>query len=155
MNFSDTSRRLADRRTRLLRVATRLCGSRDSAEDLVHDALERLLRAGRIDADFGYQVRALRNTHIDRLRAAGRRVVTTGMPEGYEPPDERPSAIGDAREVLGAVAALPPGYRDAVVAVHVRGATYDEAARALELPLGTVQSRAHRGRARVVAALAV
>jgi RNA polymerase sigma factor (sigma-70 family) len=61
---------------RLTRIAFRLTGSRDAAEDLVQDTLERLLRAPRTVSgdDFRYLARALRNTHIDRHRARQRRV---------------------------------------------------------------------------------
>ncbi|MGE3449453.1 MAG: sigma factor-like helix-turn-helix DNA-binding protein, partial [Microbacteriaceae bacterium] len=67
--------------------------------------------------------------------------------------DADPEAVLAAREVYAAVAALPPDYRDVVVAVDVVGLSYDEAAKALKLPQGTVMSRLYRGRNRVAEAV--
>jgi RNA polymerase sigma-70 factor (ECF subfamily) len=60
----------------------------------------------------------------------------------------------EAHEVLAAVARLPEEYRDTVAAVDVGGLTYAEAARALDVPEGTIMSRLSRGRAQVADALA-
>jgi RNA polymerase sigma-70 factor (ECF subfamily) len=51
--------------------------------------------------------------------------------------------------VFAAIAALPDDFRDVVVAVDVTGLSYDDAARALGIPPGTVMSRLYRGRAQV------
>jgi RNA polymerase sigma-70 factor (ECF subfamily) len=144
---------------RLTRFATRLCGSREGGEDLVQDTLERVLRSPRrVSGDeFPYLARALRNSHVDRIRSDARRVRTTSMPETLEailPAPERAAAQLEAREVLAAVAELPDGYREVVVAVDVSGYSYTEAADRLGIPIGTVMSRLYRGRRRVIAALA-
>jgi RNA polymerase sigma-70 factor (ECF subfamily) len=49
--------------------------------------------------------------------------------------------------VRQAVVSLPPMYREAVVLCDLENATYEEAASALECPVGTVRSRLNRGRA--------
>lgn len=144
---------------RLTRFATRLCGSREAGEDLVQDTLERVLRSPRrVSGDeFPYLARALRNSHVDRIRSDARRVRTTSMPETLEailPAPERAAAQLEAREVLAAVAELPDGYREVVVAVDVSGYSYTEAADRLGIPIGTVMSRLYRGRRRAIAALA-
>jgi RNA polymerase sigma-70 factor (ECF subfamily) len=143
---------------RLTRFATRLAGSREAGEDLVQDTLERVLRSPRRVAgdEFPYLARALRNNHVDRVRSEARRVRTTAMPETLEailPAPERAAAQLEAREVLAAVADLPDGYREVVVAVDVSGYSYTEAAELLGIPIGTVMSRLYRGRRRVVRAL--
>jgi RNA polymerase sigma-70 factor (ECF subfamily) len=143
----------------LLRCARSLCRSADAAEDLVQDTIERVLRAPRtvVGDELGYLLRTLRNTHVDRVRAAARRVTTTSLPERLEPADRRAEAGLDAgaeaRSVLAAVSALPEPYRDAVVTIDLCGYSYDEAARVLRVPTGTVQSRAFRGRDRVARAM--
>ena len=54
-----------------------------------------------------------------------------------------------AREVFGAIAALPDDQRDVLAAVDVAGLSYQEAADALDVPVGTIMSRLYRGRNRV------
>ena len=49
--------------------------------------------------------------------------------------------------VRRAVLSLPPIYREAVVLCDLESASYEEAAAALECPVGTVRSRLSRGRA--------
>jgi RNA polymerase sigma-70 factor (ECF subfamily) len=53
-------------------------------------------------------------------------------------------------EVYAAIAALPEDFRDVLVAVDVTGLTYEEAARALRIRVGTVMSRLYRARQQVV-----
>ena len=144
---------------RLRRLATYLCGSRDHGEDLVQDTLERVLRSPRrIHGDeYPYLTRALRNTHVDRARAASRQPQTVELVQDVvETPrlaEDRTASVLEAREVLAAVAALPPAYRDVVVAVDVEGGSYQETAERLGIPVGTVMSRLYRGRRRVVEAV--
>jgi RNA polymerase sigma-70 factor (ECF subfamily) len=149
--------RLGEHAGRLMRIARRLTGSREAAEDLVQDTFERVLRKPRVLAgdELAYLVRALRNTHVARLRAASRRI--QAVPERVDVPDARSHdhhlTVLHAREILDAVARLPEPSRAAVVAVHLQGHSYAEAAARLGMPLGTVQSRAFRGRARVARAV--
>ena len=150
--------RLSFHLPRLTRIATRMTGSREAGEDLVQDTFERVLRSPRRVAgdEFRYLVRSLRNNHVDRIRAEGRRVRTATMDETLEavlPAPDHSDVRQEAREVLAAVAALPEAYRDVVVAVDVAGCSYQEAADALGIPVGTVMSRLYRGRQRVVRAV--
>jgi RNA polymerase sigma-70 factor (ECF subfamily) len=145
---------------RLRRLAAYLSGSREGGDDLVQDTLERVLRSPRrIHGDeYPYLTRALRNTHVDRARAAARRPQTLELiPESLELParsvDESTETVLEARSVLEAVAALPEAYRRVVVAVDVQGCSYQEAADHLGVPVGTVMSRLYRGRKRVVEAM--
>jgi RNA polymerase sigma-70 factor, ECF subfamily len=149
---------LGDHLDRLYRAAWALCGSREDAEDLVQETYARVLAKRRViesdEAALGYLLRVLRNTFVSQLRTKERRPQTvpddaleaaapTGLPE---------DALA-AREVFGAIAALPDGLRDAVVAVDVAGLSYAEAARALRVPAGTIMSRLSRGRAKVAGAV--
>jgi RNA polymerase sigma-70 factor (ECF subfamily) len=126
---------LASHMERLTRVARHLCGRHGDAEDLVQ---------------------AVRNTHLSRLRSASSRVRTTAMPEDFEAVDhgaeDRPISARRAREVLNAVAALPKGFREAVVLVDVHGYRAGDAARELGIAEGTLHSRLFRGRAQVARA---
>jgi RNA polymerase sigma-70 factor (ECF subfamily) len=72
--------------------------------------------------------------------------------------DERTPAhwaeIRERRErVRSAVLSLPPEFRETVVLCELEEMSYEEAAQALECPIGTVRSRLHRGRALLLAKL--
>ncbi len=155
--------RLGDHLDRLYRAARALCGHREEAEDLVQETYAKVLRRPRLvrgEDDLGYLLRALRNTYASRIRTAGRRPRTSPLPEPDEPggelPETRSPAPAEAviaAEVYDHIAALPPDFRDAIVAVDVVGLSYAEAARALRSREATVTTRLHRARLRVAAAL--
>jgi RNA polymerase sigma-70 factor, ECF subfamily len=144
---------------RLYRAAWALCGSRERAEDLIQDTYVRVLSRPRFlrnDDDLGYLLRVLRNTFISQQRAARRRPQLTSVDElerFADPAAPQPHRIAEARLVFEIVAALPPHYRDVVVAVDVVGLSYDEAARALSIQEATVGTRLFRGRQKVADAL--
>jgi RNA polymerase sigma-70 factor (ECF subfamily) len=56
--------------------------------------------------------------------------------------------------LAGALAALPAGDRDVLLLIAWEQLTYQEVSRALDIPVGTVQSRLHRARTKVRQALA-
>ena len=115
-------------------------------------AKPRLLRN---DDDFGYLLRALRNTFLVGKRTEGRRPRTQPLTEDREPADaSSPESELEAREVYAAIAALAPEFRDVLVAVDVAGLSYGETARALRLADGTVMSRLYRARQQVARSLA-
>ncbi len=141
--------RLSRHTDALYRAAWALSGSGHDAEDLVQETFVNVLARPRLirGSELGYLLRALRNTHADRRRAAARRPVTVELRDD----DGVPAADGavDARAVLEAIAAAPPQFRDAVIAVDLLGLSYAEAARQLGAPEDTIASRLHRGRAHV------
>ena len=65
-------------------------------------------------------------------------------PKGGEPVE-----ILHTREVIDAIRSLPQAQREVIPAVDVAGLGYTEAATHLRIPVGTVMSRLHRGRARL------
>jgi RNA polymerase sigma-70 factor, ECF subfamily len=143
----------------LLRAARALTGSRHDAEDLVQETLARVLARPRIvrrQDDPRYLIRALRNTWIDMQRARAARPPTTGA-DALERIVDRaadPSGLAlDVRVLHGAIRDLSPKLRAAIAAVDVLGLSYREAARALGIRQGTLQSRLARARARVTLSL--
>ena len=72
-------------------------------------------------------------------------------------PDRGPSvhAILERRELLAAVERaltdLPPPERTAIVLFHQEERSYDEIAAVLDVPVGTVRTHLHRGRAKLAA----
>jgi RNA polymerase sigma-70 factor, ECF subfamily len=156
-------RALGDHFDRLFRAAWALCGSREDAEDLVQDTYARILARPRVvrnDDDLGYLLRAVRNTYISKRRAAARRPQGAGLePEALNLPDPRtgtqPPAAAEAREVFAAIAALPPNFRDALVAIDVAGLSYREASKAFNVREGTITSRLFRARNQIAKSLSV
>ena len=149
--------RLGDHVDRLYRAAWALCGSREDAEDLVQETYARVLGRPRLlrnDDDIGYLLRALRNTFLSQRRTESRRLRPGPLPEQLDlvadPHARQPHAALEAGEVYAAVAALPGDFRDVLVAVDITGLSYEEAARALRIPKGTVMSRLYRARQQVV-----
>ena len=149
--------RLGDHVDRLYRAAWALCGSREDAEDLLQETYARVLARPRIlrrEDDLGYLLRALRNTFLTQKRTESRRLRPAPLPDELElvadPWAREPQAALEARELYAAVAALPADFRDVLVAVDITGLSYEEAARALRIPIGTVMSRLYRARQQVV-----
>ncbi len=152
--------RLGDHVDRLFRAAWGLCGRREDAEDLVQETYARVLarpRWLRREDDIGYLLRVLRNTHVSRLRAGGRRPEEVPLDDRPGLADDRgtwdPEAAIDARELFAAIARLPEPFREALVAVDVAGLSYGEAGAALGVREATITSRLHRARARVASEL--
>jgi RNA polymerase sigma-70 factor (ECF subfamily) len=143
----------------------RLCGAPAAADDAVQDAIERALRFAD-QYERGTNLRAwvmqiLFSVFVTRWRRTRReRSVLEGLardpcawtaPPGFTPPDAGDGALTKAtRQKL---AALPEGFREAVVMVDLRELSYREAARELGVPVGTVMSRLHRGRKLLAAQL--
>lgn len=131
--------------------ARSLTGNADQADDLVQDTALRLLGA---EAQYirgtnfrAWAVAALRNRFIDirrRLRFHG------GSIENIDPTlfvqqanQEQSVVLNDARRIF---AALTPPHREILTLVGINGWSYEQAARALKIPVGTVRSRLVRAR---------
>jgi RNA polymerase sigma-70 factor (ECF subfamily) len=145
-------------RPALLVTARRLTGRVDEAEDLVQETLLRALRSAHryrpgTNAR-AWLVRILRRVRLDGLRKMRRKPATVlleGDGPGVGAAQEWLATGGDALE--RALASLPEPYRSAVVLRDLRELRYDEIADVVGVPIGTVMSRIHRGRALLRAAL--
>jgi RNA polymerase sigma-70 factor (ECF subfamily) len=133
-------------------TALRMTGNAHDAEDLVQETLLRAYRGfGRFTP--GTNIRAwlytiLHRVRTDAFRRQQRSVPTTEL-AGDGPPTPAPQeALAQGGEDLErALASLPEPFRMAVVLRDVEDFTYQEIATMLEIPIGTVMSRIHRGRA--------
>ncbi len=94
-----------------------------------------------------------RRAEIRQYRALAR----TGIDPVTEPftdrVDARVSASGASRRLAAALAKLPTAHRDALLVVAWGDLTYEQAADALGVPVGTVRSRLSRARGRLRRAL--
>lgn len=134
---------------RLRRYARALVGDRATADDLVQDTLERAwskLHLFRQGTDLrAWLFTVMHNVHVNRVRAARQtEVLDDEMPELIQRAPQ-----GDAllvRDLERAVAALPPAQREVLLLVALEDVSYEEAARVLGIPIGTVMSRLARAR---------
>ncbi len=135
----------------LRRYAYALTRDRDSADDLVQDTLERALSRWTLRRADG-EVRAwlftiLRNLYISGRRQHARRGPHVDL-DSVSPPAEsaRQDAGIEMQELLIALEHLPEEQKSLLLLVGVEDLSYDEAARIMGVPLGTVMSRLSRGR---------
>jgi RNA polymerase sigma-70 factor (ECF subfamily) len=151
----------------LYSAALRMTRNPADAEDLVQ---ETYLKAYRGFGSFeqgtnlkAWLYRILTNTFINRYRAAKRRPDETDLDDvedfylyrrlggleearaGRSAEDEMMDFFSE-EEVKAAVEALPEQFRMAVLLADVEGFSYKEIASILDIPIGTVMSRLHRGR---------
>lgn len=135
----------------LYAAARRLTGSAHDAEDLVQETYMRGYRAFDSYAP-GTNLRAwlyriLHNVRADAYRKAGR------TPEAGELPGDGPAVAPlqvqfDAElDLERALSRVPETFREAVILRDIEELSYEEIAHVLGIPIGTVMSRLHRGRA--------
>ncbi len=119
---------------RLYRAARAWNRSWEEAEDLVQETYARVLARPRFlrgEDEFGYLLRAMRNTLISQRRAQSRRPQTTALTDDLPVAGragEDPAEAVQHRRVHAAILELPDEFRDALVAGDVAGLSYDEAA---------------------------
>lgn len=129
--------------------AIAICQSRDQAEDLVQDTVERGLRSDRrptlLNELRPWMFRVIRNLHYDELRK--RRVRREYSAVEKRLSDEA-GGSDIARDVLIRLAfeKLAPDTREVLCLVDIMGLKYAEAAEVMDVPIGTVMSRISRAR---------
>jgi RNA polymerase sigma-70 factor, ECF subfamily len=148
---------------RVYRLAYRLTGNLQDAEDLTQEVFVRVFRSlpqytpGTFE---GWLHRITTNLFLDMARRR-QRIRFEGLADDaaqrLHGPGPTPAQAFEDRyldqDVYAALAALPPEFRAAVVLCDIEGMSYEEIAAALGVKLGTVRSRIHRGRAQLRAAL--
>jgi RNA polymerase sigma-70 factor (ECF subfamily) len=141
--------RLVDLIPRLRRYARALTGDRAASDDLVQDTLERAwakLHLYRRGTDLrAWLFTVMHNVHVNRVRATR---VTDPLDEEMAELAQRPSQ-GDAlavRDLDRALARLPEEQRAVLLLVALEDMSYEEVARTLGIPIGTVMSRLSRAR---------
>jgi RNA polymerase sigma factor (sigma-70 family) len=149
---------------RVYRLAYRLTGNRQDAEDLTQEVFVRVFRSlssytpGTFE---GWLHRITTNLFLDSARRKSR-IRFDALPDDADNRLPSPVAAPDAAylnqtfdaDIEAALASLSPDFRAAVVLCDVEGLSYEEIADVLGLKMGTVRSRIHRGRTMLRSALA-
>jgi RNA polymerase sigma-70 factor (sigma-E family) len=137
---------LAVRGDALLRTAILLAPGREAGEDLLQEALERLLRKWhKVDGDpEAYLRRIMRNRAIDGWRARGRRPELLGLTEEGAVADHA-SGLDLRLALIAALGQLTPRQRAAIVARYWEQLSEAETAAALGCSVSAVKSAAARG----------
>ena len=163
VRFEEEALELSDQ---VYRVARRLVGSREEADDLVQQTYERAFRSWRQYTPGtnlrAWLLRILTNLNIDRGRRQQRTPQTTSLDNEAgdyflynklesQVPDENPDEERVLEKlsqdsIVEALADVPHDFRDTLVLVDIGEFSYADAAQILDIPIGTVMSRLHRGR---------
>lgn len=146
---------ITDHIPRLRRYARALLGDGLSADDLVQDTLERALSRfslWRRHSDMrAWLFTIMHNLYVNQGRSARRRQHLQIEMSDYDDPVMPSSQEGALaiRDMNRALALLPDEYREVILLVGLEQMQYDEVARVLAIPRGTVMSRLSRGRERL------
>lgn len=160
MRDDEISAELEPRIPGLRRYAYALTRNGATADDLVQDTLERAIghwhlrrRDGSLKA---WLVAIAHNLHLGSLRRIRRRGEHVGSDhlDDVAAPEAPPDHSGLRRDILAGLDSLPEDQRAVLVLIAVEDLSYQDAARVLDIPLGTVMSRLSRARARLRAFMA-
>ena len=160
VRFEEDALALSDQ---VYRVARHLVSSREEAEDLMQETYARAFRSWRSFAPGtnlrAWLLRILTNLNIDRGRRIQRQPDSRPLEEGdyflYNRLEETSDGPTDEErvvqrlsqnDVVEALSEVPHDFRDVIVLVDIGDFTYADAAQILDIPVGTVMSRLHRGR---------
>src|SRR6187401_3773060 len=161
VRFEEEALEFADQ---VYRVARRLVGTREEAEELVQETYARAFRSWRSYTPGtnmrAWLLRILANLNTDRGRRIQRTPDLQPLEEGDYYLANKVATVGGEQAldqdrvverlsqngVVDALSALPHDFRDVVVLVDLGEFSYADAAQILDVPIGTVMSRLHRGR---------
>jgi RNA polymerase sigma-70 factor (ECF subfamily) len=134
--------------TKVFHLAVSMLGNRELAEDALQEALLRIWKAlpgYRGDASISTWVFAIaRNTCLTALKSAGARKALPLETRGVE--RAVPMEARHAPDLEGLIAQLPQPQRQVVTLFYMEEKSYEEVARLLDIPMGTVKTHLHRAR---------
>ena len=141
----------------VLGLARRYLRSTADAEDAAQEAFVRaFVHRARFDPArplLPWLLTVARHVCLDRLRREARTIAADDAPDGCALEGVTAEDAASGREQLARLAraldALPEGQREVVAMFHLDGLAYREIAEALDVPIGTVMTWLHRGRARL------
>jgi RNA polymerase sigma-70 factor (ECF subfamily) len=160
VRFEEDALALSDQ---VYRVARHLASSREDADELMQETYARAFRSWR-SFQPGTNMRAwllriLTNLNIDRGRRQQRAPQMQPLEANdyylYDRLSENEDGVSDEDrvverlsqdDIVSALSAVPHDFRDVIVLVDLGDFSYADAAQILDIPVGTVMSRLHRGR---------
>lgn len=149
---------------RAFNLALRLTGNHEDAQDVVSEAFIRVWRAlPRFEGHSRFTTwlyAVVKNVFLDHYKRERLRAhcslealvnpegesLAPQIPDPHPGPQEHVEELDVRKRVWGAVQRLPEPYRMMIVLYHFQNLEYEEIARILEMPVGTVKSRMHRAR---------
>jgi RNA polymerase sigma-70 factor, ECF subfamily len=142
---------------RMYNVCLRILGNREDARDAAQEAFVSALRKlGQFRGDAAFTTwlhRVAVNACYDLLRKQQRQPMLRlvgddegPMPEPGPPTPDHADEIAGRADVAACLTKVPEEFRVALVLADVQDLAYEEIARILDVPVGTVKSRVHRGR---------
>jgi len=152
----------------LFRFALRMTGNSWAAEEIVQDVFMTLIREPKkFDPERGtlgaFLYGVTRNRimkHLERTprdfsldEKDGNSETARTLASEEMTPDQWAELRERREQVRAAVLELPVEFREAIVLCELEELSYEEAARSLDCPIGTIRSRLHRGRALLLAKL--
>jgi RNA polymerase sigma-70 factor, ECF subfamily len=160
VRFEEDALALSDQ---VYRVARHLASSREDADELMQETYARAFRSWRSFTPGtnmrAWLLRILTNLNIDRGRRQQRAPQMQPLEANdyflYDKLAENGDGISDEEQVVerlsqddivSALSAVPHDFRDVLVLVDLGDFSYADAAQILDIPVGTVMSRLHRGR---------
>ena len=160
VRFEEDALALSDQ---VYRVARHLASSREDAEELMQETYARAFRSWRSFTPGtnmrAWLLRILTNLNIDRGRRQQRAPQMQPLEANdyflYDKLAENGDGVSDEEQVVerlsqddivSALSAVPHDFRDVLVLVDLGDFSYADAAQILDIPVGTVMSRLHRGR---------
>ena len=157
--MNDFSARVQELIPRLRRYARALTGERGAADDLVQDTLERAwikLHLWRHGSDLrAWLFTIMHNVHVNQVRSrAANSTVQLDDDIADAPVRATQFDMLEVRDIDTALRRLPVEQLEVLLLVALERMSYDEAARTLGIPIGTVMSRLARARERLRAILA-
>ncbi|HSA34684.1 MAG TPA: RNA polymerase sigma factor [bacterium] len=159
---TDIAKLLTEHLDTMFGYALFITGDRERALDLLQDTAVSLIAKKDLpyeerDAFRAWLFRVLRNNWLNRVSrdAARREIPDSDLRRADDDEGVIPSAVGEEGiagdpllrdRVTAAFSQLPEDFQEVCYLVDVEGHAYDEVARLLNIPIGTVMSRLHRGR---------
>lgn len=152
--MSDAADRIEDHIPRLRRYARALTGDSARADDLVQDTLERAwtrLALWQRGSDLrAWLFTVMHNVFVNQVaRQAARREDPLLDDDPMIPVEATQERALETRDLIAALERLPLEQREVLLLVGLEGLRYEEVAKVLGIPAGTVMSRLARGRERL------